>query len=325
MYSELKQALNAGQLVGVATIIAGPQVGRKLLLWPDGRIVGSSGSATLDQHIQQLAQPIIRSLLPGRFTVEYEESGFDKLNRHDDSPPEEVPEFKTSQNHCDTLPPSSLPLLGEGAASPLVRPLVVRAGGTEGGRDSAQFGRFIFLELPEPVEEELADRQHVTVFVDVYPPRLKLIMVGAVHIAIPLTSFAKTLGFQTIIIDARAMFATPERFPHADQLIVQWPDEALTSMTIDEATYIVTLTHDEKLDNPALAVAVNSRARYIGALGARTTHAKRVTALKAQGISEEALARIHAPIGLNIGAVGPEEIAMSIMAEIVAVKRGMSG
>ncbi|MDM8519164.1 XdhC/CoxI family protein [Anaerolineales bacterium HSG6] len=264
MYSELKQALNAGQLVGVATIIAGPQVGRKLLLWPDGRIVGSSGSATLDQHIQQLAQPIIRSLLPGRFTVEYEESGFDKLNRHGDSP-------------------------------------------------------------PEPVEEELADRQHVTVFVDVYPPRLKLIMVGAVHIAIPLTSFAKTLGFQTIIIDARAMFATPERFPHADQLIVQWPDEALTAMTIDEATYIVTLTHDEKLDNPALAVAVNSRARYIGALGARTTHAKRVAALKAQGISEEALARIHAPIGLNLGAVGPEEIAMSIMAEIVAVKRGMSG
>jgi xanthine dehydrogenase accessory factor len=124
-------------------------------------------------------------------------------------------------------------------------------------------------------------------------------------------------------VDARSVFATPERFAHADELILRWPAKALAEMKLDESSYVVVLTHDEKLDNPALKIALESPARYIGALGSPKTHAKRIARLKAEGVSDEQLQRIHAPIGLDIGAERPEEIALSIMAEIVAVSHGI--
>jgi xanthine dehydrogenase accessory factor len=164
------------------------------------------------------------------------------------------------------------------------------------------------VRLPATVGE-------VDAFIDVIVPPPKLIIVGAVHIAIPLVTFGKTLGFETIVLDARGAFATPERFPHADRLIVGWPADTLAEIGITESTYIVVLTHDEKIDNPALAVALRSPARYIGALGSRKTHGRRVAALLEQEIE-----RIHNPIGLSIGARLPEEIAVAIIAEIVAVR-----
>lgn len=167
-----------------------------------------------------------------------------------------------------------------------------------------------------------AGREIADVFIEVFPPPPRLVIVGAVHIAIPLVTFAKTLGFRTIVVDARSVFATPERFAHADELILQWPAKALGEMQLDESSCVVVLTHDEKLDNPALKTALESPARYIGALGSPRTHARRVARLKAQGVSDEQLRRIHAPIGLDIGAERPEEIALSIMAEIVAVSHG---
>lgn len=160
------------------------------------------------------------------------------------------------------------------------------------------------------------------VFIDIYPPPPKLIIIGAVHIARPLVTFGNELGFQTIVIDARATFATPQRFPHADKLLVRWPADALQEMKLNEACYIVFLSHDEKLDNPALAVVLKSAAHYIGALGAKKTHARRVNALKEMGISDEQINRIHAPVGLALGGQRPEEIAVSIIAEIVAVRQG---
>jgi len=160
------------------------------------------------------------------------------------------------------------------------------------------------------------------IFVQVYVPPHKLIVVGAVHIAIHLVTFANALGFHTVVVDSRSAFATPERFPHVDELITQWPADALTELGIDESTCIVVLTHDEKLDNPALEVAVRSPARYIGALGSKRTHAKRVTALKEEGVNDEEIARIHAPIGLDLGGRKPEEIAVSVIAEVVAVRNG---
>ncbi len=164
------------------------------------------------------------------------------------------------------------------------------------------------------------------VFIDVHVPRPTLIIVGAVHIAIPLVTFAKTLGFRTVVVDARSAFATPERFAHADELIIRWPADVLAEMALDETTYVVTLTHDEKLDNPALVEALRRPVRYIGALGSRRTHARRVEALRAQGVSQEQIACIHAPIGLDLGGRSPEEIALAIMAEIVAVRnRGPGG
>lgn len=168
---------------------------------------------------------------------------------------------------------------------------------------------------------KIAD-QEVEIFIDIHLPPKKLIIIGAVHIAMPLVSLAKVLGFETIVLDARGAFATTERFPNADILIKKWPADALEELTLDESTSLVFLTHDEKLDNPALKIALNSPARYIGALGSRKTHAKRMAALTEMGLEAEQLDRIHAPIGLDLGARVPEEIALSILAEIIAVQRG---
>lgn len=159
----------------------------------------------------------------------------------------------------------------------------------------------------------------VELFVDVQTPPLRLFIVGAVHTAAALVTYAKVLGFQTIVVDARTAFATPERFGHADQLIARWPAEVLAEQGLDESSCVVTLTHDEKFDNPALAAALRSPALYIGALGSQKNHAGRRAALAADGLTDTDLQRIHAPIGLRIGARRPEEIALSIMAEIVAV------
>jgi len=164
----------------------------------------------------------------------------------------------------------------------------------------------------------------VEVFIETYPPPPTMYIVGAVHIAIPLVTFAKTLGFRTVVVDARGAFATPERFAHADELIMEWPDEALQGK-LNSNSFVVLLTHDPKLDDPALKVALPSAARYVGALGSPNTHAKRLARLREEGIPDDQLARLHAPIGLKIGGSTPEEIAVSIIAEIVAAKHGLTG
>ncbi len=169
-----------------------------------------------------------------------------------------------------------------------------------------------------------AGEETVEVFFEAFPPPAKLIVVGAVHVAIPLVEIANTLGFHTIVLDARSVYATKERFPHPDELIIRWPAEALREMRLHESTYCVFLTHDPKLDNPGLEVALRSDARYVGALGSKRTHAKRVASLLEMGLSDEEISRIRAPIGIKLGGNRPEEIAVSIVAEIVAVRHGRS-
>jgi xanthine dehydrogenase accessory factor len=164
----------------------------------------------------------------------------------------------------------------------------------------------------------------IEVFVETFPPPPTMYIVGAVHIAIPLVTFAQTLGFRVVVVDARGAFATPERFAHADELIMAWPDEALEGK-LNSNSFVVLLTHDPKLDDPALKIALPSPARYVGALGSPKTHARRLERLRAEGVPEEQLARLHAPIGLKIGAGTPEEIAVSIIAEIVAARHGLTG
>jgi xanthine dehydrogenase accessory factor len=159
------------------------------------------------------------------------------------------------------------------------------------------------------------------VFFDILPPPLRLIVVGAVHIAIPLVALAKTLDFQTIVIDSRKAFATRERFANVDELITEWPSEALEKLRLDESSYVAVISHDEKLDNPALKVALTSPARYVGVLGTRKNLSKRFAVLREMGVSDEQLRRLHAPIGLNLGAVTPGEIALSILAEMVSARQ----
>ncbi len=166
-------------------------------------------------------------------------------------------------------------------------------------------------------------QEGVEVFFDVHRPAPHLIIVGGVHIAVDLIHFAKPLGFRTYLVDPRTAFATPERFPHADHIVNRWPDEALPEIGLTGDTSVVVVTHDPKLDDPALMVALPSPAFYVGALGSPKTHVQRVERLLAEGMPPDYLDRLHAPIGLNIGGRTPAEIALSIMAEIIAVRHQM--
>ena len=157
-------------------------------------------------------------------------------------------------------------------------------------------------------------------FLNVYAPTAKLVIVGAVHISQALAPLARSLDYDVTVVDPRTAFASPERFPDVP-LIAEWPDVALPPLNIDHYTAFVALTHDPKIDDPALLHAFKCDCFYIGALGSRKTHAKRGERLRAMGAAETDIARIHAPIGLAIGAVSPSEIAVAIMAEITAQLR----
>jgi xanthine dehydrogenase accessory factor len=155
------------------------------------------------------------------------------------------------------------------------------------------------------------------VFLTVHVPPLRLVITGAVHISQALAPMAQMLGYDVTIVDPRTAFATVERFPEV-KVLAEWPDAALPPLGIDRYTAFVALTHDPKIDDPALTHALARDCFYIGALGSKKTHARRLERLKAQGLSDAALARIHSPIGLDISAVSPSEIAVAILGEITA-------
>lgn len=237
--TEFVRALKNEELVALCTVVVGPQLGHKMLIWPDGRTQGDLGSTDLSRQVSRHVEALFQQ-------QKSERVGFD-------------------------------------------------------------------------VEGEKSE-----VFIEIFPPPPRLIIVGAVHAAIPLITFARELGFRTTVVDPRSAFATPQRFAHADELIVQWPQEALSATDFNEGTYLVALSHDEKLDNPALKLALENPCRYIGALGSRKTHARRVASLKEMGITDEQLSRIHAPIGLSLGGRRPAEIAVAILGQIVAIRNGVS-
>jgi xanthine dehydrogenase accessory factor len=163
------------------------------------------------------------------------------------------------------------------------------------------------------------------VFLEVFTPPPTLVIVGAVHVAVPLVTLSQALGFRVRVVDARRAFATRERFPTADELVVAWPQEALKAEELGPQHYLVILSHDPKFDLPALQVALRSQAAYVGLIGSRTTQAKRKAALREVGFGEVELARIHGPVGLDLGGREPAEIALAILAEIVAVRHGRRG
>ena len=168
-------------------------------------------------------------------------------------------------------------------------------------------------------KSETIDVEGVKVFLNVYVPPPRLIVVGAVHIAQSLAPMAAMLEFDVTVVDPRGAWATTQRFPGV-KVIQDWADEAFQAMGLDSSTAIVTLTHDPKLDDPALESALKSDVFYIGALGSRRTHAKRKERLAEVGITEEMFARVHGPVGLNIGAKSPAEIAVSILGQIIEVR-----
>lgn len=168
-------------------------------------------------------------------------------------------------------------------------------------------------------KSETVDIGNAKIFLNVYVPPPRLVIVGAVHIAQSLAPMAAMLEFDVTVVDPRGAWATTQRFPGV-KVIQDWADEAFQAMGLDSSTAVVTLTHDPKLDDPALESALKSDVFYIGALGSRRTHAKRKERLAEVGITEEMFARVHGPVGLNIGAKSPAEIAVSILGQIIEVR-----
>ncbi len=208
--------------------------------------------------------------------------------------------------------------------------LLVRAdGSTEGALGAEELDRTAVEAAEELLWAERSETRtagDATLFVDVVAPAPRLVIFGAVDYAASLARLARAAGWRPFVCDPRSQFATPGRFPDAEEVIAAWPEDAFTRLGgIDRATFIAVLTHDPKLDDAALAIALRSDAAYVGAMGSRRAQAQRRERLLAAGLDEELLELIAAPIGLDLGAVSPEETALSIMAEVVAVRNGRDG
>ncbi len=180
-------------------------------------------------------------------------------------------------------------------------------------------------ELVDGTRGSELPRRDGALFVEPFRRLPHMVIIGAIHIAIPLHRLAKLMGYRVTVIDARAKFATAERFPEADEIVVAWPDEAMRNITVDSSTYVVILTHDPKFDLPALRAVLGKEAGYIGAIGSRKTNQNRFNALRREGFTDEQLSRVHGPIGLDLGSRGAEETALGILAEVTTVRFGGSG
>jgi xanthine dehydrogenase accessory factor len=218
---------------------------------------------------------------------------------------------------------------GDGASpEPLV--VVARDGIVEGSLGSAQADAALVEAAREALlrgTSRTVDIEGRSVFIEAFPARPRLVVVGAVEVARSLVRFARELGYETIVVDGRASFATPERFPadQVDRLIVGWPDEVADEIGLGPDDAVAVLTHDVKFDEPAIVEALRRDCRYVGAVGSRKTQADRRERLRAAGVGEDELARLRGPVGLDLGGRAPAETALAIMAEIVASRYGGSG
>jgi xanthine dehydrogenase accessory factor len=227
---------------------------------------------------------------------------------------------------ADSVPVSVVTIVkGEGAG----QKLAVLPSGAIGTLGTPELDQLAIPEARRLLDDERSLTQsyptesgEIELFFESFPSPPTLLIFGAVHVAQALATFGKQLGFRVIVTDARAKLLTRERFPSADELIQGWPEDAIAQTPIDRNTYIAILTHDPKFDEPALMGTLSTDARYIGAVGSRKTSADRRVRLTEAGATEDQLARIRGPIGLNIGASTPEEMAIAILAEIIAVRHG---
>jgi xanthine dehydrogenase accessory factor len=215
------------------------------------------------------------------------------------------------------------------AGAPHARLLVRPDQSVEGTLGSPELDAAAVALAEELMWAERSERREVgdvSLFVDVTAPPPRLIMFGAVDFAAALARMARAAGWRPYVIDPRGRFATRERFPEAEEIVVAWPEEAFAQIGgIDRATYIAVLTHDPKLDDAALEIALRSEAAYVGAMGSRRAQEKRRERLLERGLGEDELTRVAAPIGLDLGGLTAEETALSIMAEVVAVRNGRNG
>jgi len=321
--------------IALATVIqtwgSSPRrAGAKMAITPDGRITGSVSGGCVEGAVFETGVEVLKSSTPQllHFGVADEtawEVGLACGGSIDIFvKPLDTNFFQALRSILIDESPAVIVTVVRGPNEIFGREMVLREDGDVTGTISNELDEPVLELARETLSNGTSQRvmlsDSIEVFLEVILPPPTLIAVGGVHITIALVSLAKTLGYRTVVIDPRSAFGSVERFPHVDQLIQLWPDEAFQQVKPTRSTAIAMLTHDPKLDDPALKIALPSPAFYVGALGSKTTQAKRRQRLLDEGLSVAQLNRLHGPIGLEIGAGTPEEIAMSIMAEIVAAR-----
>jgi xanthine dehydrogenase accessory factor len=321
--------------IALATVIqtwgSSPRrAGAKMALTPDGKITGSVSGGCVEGAVFDTGVEVLKSNRPQllHFGVA-DETAWDVGLACGGSidifvKPLDTELFKPLRSVLVDEEPAVLVTVVRGPDELLGREMLVRDDGGVTGTISDERNEQVLNLAKEALAGGESRRAMLNeeneIFMEVILPPPTLIAVGGVHITIALVALAKTLGYRTVVVDPRSAFGNAERFPNVDQLIQKWPDEAFQQVPLTRSTAIAMLTHDPKLDDPALKIALPSSAFYVGALGSKTTQAKRRQRLLDEGLTEEQLNRLHGPIGLKIGAGTPEEIAMSIMAEIVAAR-----
>jgi xanthine dehydrogenase accessory factor len=334
--SDLDQWLAANPSIALATVIqtwgSSPRrAGAKMALTPDGKITGSVSGGCVEGAVYETGVEVLKSNRPQllHFGVADEtawEVGLACGGSIDIFvKPLDTTFFESLRSLLEEEQSAVLVTVVRGPEQLLGSEILVRDDGYVTGALASQVFDKQALDLArETLAQGISRRatlnDDVEVFMEVILPPPTLIAVGGVHITIALMALAKTLGYRTVVIDPRRAFGSEERFPNVDQLIPLWPEEAFQQIPITRSTAVAMLTHDPKLDDPALKIALPSPAFYVGALGSKTTQAKRRQRLLDERVTEEQLNHLHGPIGLEIGAGTPEEIAMSIMAEIIAAR-----
>ncbi len=318
--------LEAGESVALATVVrvegsAPSRPGACMAVSRSGQVAGALSGGCVDGAVCEEAQQVLASGRPRRLCYRASETEDFEVGLACGGTLEVylepmLPLHRRALELLETGRPFGL-ATELGGAHLLADP----AGALEGERRLAD----ILMPLFPGPAAVLSQREGRAVFCAVFAPPPTLTIVGAVQVAAALARLAQVLGFRTRVVDPRRAFATRARFPEVDELTLAWPQDVLHAGALGPDDYIVILSHDPKLDLPALEIALGSRAAYIGLIGARSTQAERRQALAAAGFDAQALARIHGPVGLDLGGREPEEIALAILAEIVAVRYGRSG
>lgn len=298
-----------------------------MALTAGGRITGSVSGGCVESAVVEIGQEVLRTAVPQLATFGVADETAWEVGLACGGQiavyvaPLEAAELAFMRDVTETAGRGLIATVIEGPSEWLGRKLMWRDGHTRWSTLPPALEDAILALTPTvsaPTQTVLRD---ATVFLDVLRPSPELVIVGGAHIAVALVRLAATIGYRTTVIDPRRAFGSQERFPQVGRLLQAWPAQALAEVGLTEDSAVVTLSHDPKIDDPALVAALASPAFYIGALGSRLTHAERSERLRARGVTEDQMARVHAPVGLDIGAESPEEIALAVLAEVVAAYR----
>jgi xanthine dehydrogenase accessory factor len=339
--SEVERWMAEPSPVAVATVIetwgSAPRgVGAKMALAADGRMAGSVSGGCVEGAVAEIAGDVLLSREPQllHFGVA-DETAWDVGLACGGSidvfvEPLHHESFNFVKELLGQVEPFAVATVIAGPGELLGHKLIVQRSGRVFGEIEHSVDGVLAATARAALASNKSVRQSLTLpevadsslelFIEIVRPAPVLVIIGGVHIAIALTSIAKALGYQNVVIDPRRAFGNRDRFPDVDRLIQAWPDNAFDQFPISASTAVASLTHDPKIDDPALRLALASPAFYVGALGSKKTHAARCQRLLDAGVPQTNIDRIHAPIGLSINARTPEEIAVSIMAEIIAAQ-----